>query len=191
LHQECQPAIVHRDVKTTNILLSQKFEVKIADFGLSKIFENGANTSMSTIVMGTFGYIDPEYHKTQKLNEKSDVYSFGIVLIELITGQPAVINHAGERIPIATFVEPMIERGEIDEIIDPKLNGEYNIISARKALEIAFACIPQKSNERLSMSDVVKQLKECLEIEIPQGSLTIKSSDTDIYYEDVTAPFAR
>ncbi|KMZ59246.1 putative Protein kinase [Zostera marina] len=184
LHQECQPAIVHRDVKTTNILLSQKFEVKIADFGLSKIFENGANTSMSTIVMGTFGYIDPEYYKTQKLNEKSDVYSFGIVLIELITGQPAVINHAGERIPIATLVEPMIERGEIDEIIDPKLNGEYNIISARKALEIAFACIPQKSNERLSMFDVVKQLKECLESEIPQGSLTIKSTDTDIYYED-------
>ncbi|KMZ71038.1 hypothetical protein ZOSMA_18G01380 [Zostera marina] len=191
LHQECQPAIVHRDVKTTNILLSQKFEVKIADFGLSKIFENGANTSMSTIVMGTFGYIDPEYHKTQKLNEKSDVYSFGIVLIELITGQPAVVNHEGERIPIATLVEPMIERGEIDEIIDPKLNGEYNIISARKALEIAFACIPQKSNERLSMFDIVKQLKECLEIEIPQKSLTIKSTDTDIYYEDVTAPFAR
>ncbi|KMZ62076.1 hypothetical protein ZOSMA_490G00020 [Zostera marina] len=146
---------------------------------------------MSTIVMGTFGYIDPEYHKTQKLNEKSDVYSFGIVLIELITGQPAVINHGGERIPIATLVEPMIERGEIDEIIDPKLNGEYNIISARKALEIAFACIPQKSNERLSMFDVVKQLKECLEIEIHQESLTIKSTDTDIYYEDVTAPFAR
>ncbi|KMZ69318.1 hypothetical protein ZOSMA_217G00130 [Zostera marina] len=189
LHRECQPAIVHRDVKTTNILLTRDYEVKIADFGSSKVFENGANDAMSTIVMGTFGYIDPEYYRIQKLNEKSDVYSFGIVLIELITGQPAVINQEGERIPIATLVKPKLERGEIDEILDPKLNGEYNTNSAKKALEIAFTCIHPTSSERPLMFDVVKQLKECLEFEIPQGSTSTKSIDYNNL--DITAPFAR
>ncbi|KMZ61343.1 hypothetical protein ZOSMA_531G00030 [Zostera marina] len=84
LHRGCQPAIVHRDVKTGNILLSLDFKVKIADFELSKIFENDPNICMSSIVKGTFGYIDPEYCITQMLNEKSDVYSFGVVLLARI-----------------------------------------------------------------------------------------------------------
>ncbi|KMZ67174.1 putative Protein kinase [Zostera marina] len=194
MHRGCKPAIVHRDVKSDNILLSRDFEVKIADFGLSKIFEKDPNSCMSTIVMGTFGYIDPEYYDTQMLNEKSDVYSFGVVLLELITGQPAIIHQMDERIHLARLVEPKFEMGEIDKIVDPKLNNDFDTNSAWKALEVAFQCILPTSIQRPLMFDVVKQLKECLEFETPQGSRSrdiFQSIDIDHGSDSITAPYAR
>ena len=89
LHHDCNPRIVHRDVKSSNILLDQSFEAHLTDFGIAKsISLTKAHTS--TLVMGTIGYIDPEYARTSRLNEKSDIYSFGIVLLELMTGRRAV-----------------------------------------------------------------------------------------------------
>ncbi|KMZ70032.1 Kinase-like protein [Zostera marina] len=194
MHRGCKPAIVHRDVKSDNILLSRDFEVKIADFGLSKIFEKDPKSCMSTIVMGTFGYIDPEYYGTQMLNEKSDVYSFGVVLLELITGQPAIIHQMDERIPLARLVEPKFETGEIDKIVDPKLKNDFDTNSAWKALEVAFQCILPTSIQRPLMFDVVKQLKECLEFETSQGSRSrdiFQSIDIDRDSDSITAPYAR
>ncbi|KMZ66137.1 Protein kinase superfamily protein [Zostera marina] len=164
LHRGCQPAIVHRDVKTNNILLSRDFKVKIADFGLSKIFENESNaTMMATKVMGTLGYIDPQYYNTQMLNEKSDVYSFGVILLELITGQSPIVLLEGQHIHLCELIKPLLEKEEIDKIIDPKLNGKYNTNSARKILDIAFSCVFPTSDRRPLMFDIVKPLKKCLE----------------------------
>ncbi|KAJ3704088.1 hypothetical protein LUZ61_007793 [Rhynchospora tenuis] len=99
LHKGCNPPLIHRDVKMNNILLNANLEAKIADFGLSKALPSDTQSHITTLVAGTHGYLDPEYHMTSQLTEKSDVYSFGVVLLELITGQKAIIrapNHGSE-----------------------------------------------------------------------------------------------
>uniref|UniRef100_F6HY69 non-specific serine/threonine protein kinase n=1 Tax=Vitis vinifera TaxID=29760 RepID=F6HY69_VITVI len=158
LHNGCKPPIVHRDMKSSNILLTESLQAKIADFGMSRDLQ-----SLSTDPVGTPGYFDPECQSTGNLNEKSDVYSFGIVLLELITGRRAIIPGG---IHIAGWVSPMIERGDIRSIVDPRLQGDFNTNSAWKAVEIALACVASTGMQRPDMSHVVVDLKECLETEM-------------------------
>uniref|UniRef100_A0A0D3DKP2 Protein kinase domain-containing protein n=1 Tax=Brassica oleracea var. oleracea TaxID=109376 RepID=A0A0D3DKP2_BRAOL len=134
LHIGCKSPMVHRDVKTTNILLGETFEAKLADFGLSRSFLVGGNTHVSTNVAGTIGYLDPEYYQKNWLTEESDVYSFGIVLLEIITGQPVIEQ------------------------------SRYDKSSPWKALELAMSCINPSSTERPNMTRVAHELNECLEI---------------------------
>ncbi|KAG2327491.1 hypothetical protein Bca52824_010219 [Brassica carinata] len=164
LHMGCKPPIVHRDVKTTNILLDGHFLAKLADFGLSRSFPIGGETHVSTAVAGTPGYLDPEYYRTNRLNEKSDVYSFGIVLLETITSQP-VIQQTRERSHIAAWVGYMLTKGDIENVVDPRLNREYEPTSVWKALEIALSCVNPSSEKRPNMSQVTNELKECLTLE--------------------------
>ncbi|KAF8388903.1 hypothetical protein HHK36_025584 [Tetracentron sinense] len=184
LHTGCKPPIVHRDVKTANILLDEKLQGKIADFGLSKVFPNESGTHVSTIVVGTTGYLDPEYYISNKLNEKSDVYSFGIVLLELITGLPAIIKKSSERIHIVQWVSPMLARGEIRNIVDHRLQSDFDINSVWKAIETAMACVPQTSIQRPTMNYVLSELKECLELEMARE----KSSKVNIDQEIISIP---
>ncbi|KAF8388904.1 hypothetical protein HHK36_025585 [Tetracentron sinense] len=184
LHTGCKPPIVHRDVKTANILLDKKLHGKIADFGLSKVFPNESGTHVSTIVVGTTGYLDPEYYISNKLNEKSDVYSFGIVLLELITGLPAIIKNSAERIHIIQWVSPMLARGEIRNIVDHRLQSDFDINSVWKAIETAMACVPQTSIQRPTMNYVLSELKECLELEMARE----KNSKVNIDQEIISIP---
>ncbi|KAF7819731.1 putative LRR receptor-like serine/threonine-protein kinase [Senna tora] len=170
LHHGCKPPIIHRDVKTANILLSEKLEAKIADFGLSKVFKNDG-TNVECAIMGTKGYLDPEYYKSRKLNEKSDIYSFGVVLLELITGQPAVLK-GKESVHILEWVRPELRRGDLSKIVDPRLQGKYNASSVLKALGAAMACTVSASIHRPTMSFVLAELKKCLETELPSQSET-------------------
>ncbi|CAA7410079.1 unnamed protein product [Spirodela intermedia] len=160
LHSFCKPAIVHRDVKSTNILLSEDLTAKLADFGLSRIFHD-QRCYPSTAIAGTPGYLDPEYYQTSELNEKTDVYSFGVVLLELITGQPPIINGL-QKMSLVSWIHAHIERGDITAIVDQRLHGKYDINSMWKTVEVAMACTTHNSNQRPSMSDVVIQLKDCL-----------------------------
>lgn len=161
LHHGSNPPIVHRDVKSKNILLNEKFQAKLADFGLSKIFPNEGDTHVYTVVAGTPGYLDPEYNRSSRLNEKSDVFSFGVVLLELITGQPAVTK-TEDKIHIIQWVSSLLLQREVKDIVDPRLQGEFDIDSAKKALDTAMTCVAPTSINRPTMSHVVMELKLCL-----------------------------
>ncbi|AEC06304.2 Leucine-rich repeat protein kinase family protein [Arabidopsis thaliana] len=163
LHIGCKPPMVHRDVKSTNILLGLRFEAKLADFGLSRSFLVGSQTHVSTNVAGTLGYLDPEYYQKNWLTEKSDVYSFGIVLLEIITGQP-VIEQSRDKSYIVEWAKSMLANGDIESIMDRNLHQDYDTSSSWKALELAMLCINPSSTLRPNMTRVAHELNECLEI---------------------------
>ncbi|XP_042460720.1 probable LRR receptor-like serine/threonine-protein kinase At1g05700 [Zingiber officinale] len=164
LQKGCKPPLVHRDVKSGNILLSETLEAKIADFGLSKAFLSEVNSHISTVVVGTPGYLDPEYYNTSQLSEKSDVYSYGVVLLELITGLPPIVPGT-KNVHLVQWVLQRLDRGNIEDVVDPRLEGEYDINSVWKCADIALKCTTQRSQQRPNMTEVVMQLKESLELE--------------------------
>ncbi|KAL6285564.1 hypothetical protein ACE6H2_009954 [Prunus campanulata] len=164
LHCGCKPPIMHRDVKSTNILLNESFQAKISDFGLSRNFPTHDGTHASSLLAGTPSYLNPEFYLSNRLNEKSDVYSFGVVLLEIITSRP-VIKRTHERIHISQWVGFMLANGDINSIVDPRLEGNFNTNSVWKAVEISMACVSVNAIKRPSMSQVVVDLKECLATE--------------------------
>ncbi|KAL9309374.1 putative transferase, protein kinase RLK-Pelle-LRR-I-1 family [Arabidopsis thaliana] len=195
LHNGCKPLMVHRDVKTTNILLNEHFEAKLADFGLSRSFPIGGETHVSTVVAGTPGYLDPEYYKTNRLTEKSDVYSFGIVLLEMITNRP-VIDQSREKPYISEWVGIMLTKGDIISIMDPSLNGDYDSGSVWKAVELAMSCLNPSSTRRPTMSQVLIALNECLVSENSRGGasrdMDSKSSlEVSLTFDTDVSPTAR
>ncbi|KAG9456526.1 hypothetical protein H6P81_001034 [Aristolochia fimbriata] len=166
LHVGCRPPIVHRDVKAANILLNGNLEAKLADFGICKVFTDEHNSHITTQVKGTHGYLDPEYFSYNNLTEKSDVYSYGVVLLELITGRPAITQtQDSERIGLVQWVSPFVSAGDVTSIVDPKLQANYDVASVWRVLDVAISCTLQKSVRRPPISSVVAQLKECLEVE--------------------------
>ncbi|CAN8308959.1 unnamed protein product [Cochlearia groenlandica] len=161
LHMYTQPPIIHRDIKSSNILLTENYRAKVADFGFARLApdtESGA-THVSTQVKGTAGYLDPEYLTTYQLTEKSDVYSFGVLLVELLTGRrPIELNREQkERITIRWAIKKFTS-GETISVLDPKLerNGA-NSLAIEKVLEMAFQCLAPHRGSRPSM-------KKCSEI---------------------------
>ncbi|KAF3526177.1 hypothetical protein F2Q69_00047403, partial [Brassica cretica] len=145
LHDGCRPPMVHRDVKTTNILLNDRSGAKLVDFGLSRSFSIDGECHVSTVVAGTPGYLDPEYYRTNWLSEKSDVYSFRVVLLEIVTNQP-VIDKTRERPHINEWVGFMLTKGDIRSIVDPKLMGDYDTNGAWKIVEVALGCVQGRSD---------------------------------------------
>ncbi|KAM3411919.1 hypothetical protein ACQJBY_003536 [Aegilops geniculata] len=165
LHKGCNPPLIHRDVKATNILLNTRFEAKIADFGLSKAFNHDNETQMSTnVIVGTQGYMDPEYQTTGRPTTKSDVYSFGVVLLVLVTGKPPTL-HNPQGIGIIEWVQQRLAKGNIEGVVDVRMHGDHDVNSMWKAADIALKCTAQASSRRPNMTDVVLQLQECLKLE--------------------------
>ncbi|CAM8953112.1 unnamed protein product [Rhodiola kirilowii] len=167
LHHGCKPAIIHRDVKTTNILLDKALQAKFADFGISKIFPDDKCTHVSTGIKGTPGYLDPELFNCLNLNEKSDVYGFGVVLCEIITGQRAIIDvGSGMKDNITSWVSNIIAvNGDVRATVDRRLEKNYDVNSAWKLVETAIACISNPSSKRPTMNQVVIDIKQCLDME--------------------------
>lgn len=165
LHKGCNPPLIHRDVKATNILLNSRLEAKIADFGLSKAFNGDSDTHVSTnCIVGTPGYVDPEYQATMQPTAKSDVYSFGVVLLELVTGKPAILREP-VHVSIIQWARQQLARGNIEDVVDARMCGDYDVNGVWKAADIALKCTAQASLQRPTMTDVVAQLHECVELE--------------------------
>ncbi|XP_048434984.1 receptor-like protein kinase FERONIA [Pyrus x bretschneideri] len=165
LHSEAQRTIIHRDVKSTNILLDEKWVAKVSDFGLSKMGTTTMSKAhISTVVKGSFGYLDPEYYRRQQLTVKSDVYSFGVVLCEVLCARPAVVHAAETRqMNLAKWTKSCHHDGELDQIIDPNMKGKIETECLNKYVEIAMSCINDSGMERPSMNDVVKGLEFALQ----------------------------
>ncbi|GJN37550.1 hypothetical protein PR202_gb26521 [Eleusine coracana subsp. coracana] len=158
--------VVHRDVKTNNILLDDAFHVKVADFGLSRLFPADAS-HVSTAPQGTPGYVDPTYHQRYQLTDKSDVYSFGVVLVELVSSRPAVDmsrRAGGGDVNLATMAVHMIQCYEIHRLVDPRIGyGEEDGVTKRTVdlvAEAAFRCLQPEQDVRPPMSEVLDVLRE-------------------------------
>ncbi|XP_057481956.1 LEAF RUST 10 DISEASE-RESISTANCE LOCUS RECEPTOR-LIKE PROTEIN KINASE-like 1.1, partial [Actinidia eriantha] len=153
--------IIHRNVKTSNILLDKNLCVKVADFGLSRLFPADV-THASTAPQGTPGYVDPEYHQCYQLTDKSDVYSFGVVLIELISSMPAVdFNRHRHEINLANFAINRIQNRALNELIDPSLGFESDSSIERmttSVAEVAFRCLQREKEMRPTMDEVLETL---------------------------------
>ncbi|KAI5081867.1 hypothetical protein GOP47_0001610 [Adiantum capillus-veneris] len=177
LHDLASPPIIHRDIKSSNILLDGKLNAKVADFGLSKIGPNDGKTHVTTQVKGTVGYLDPEYYLTQQLTEKSDVYSYGVVLLEMLTARQP-IEHGTY---IVREVKALLDKGGIAalrSILDPKLQHE-SMLEVQKFVKIAMHCTEESALCRPTMSEVVKEFEEFNAQELAEGGSTRSSKMFD------------
>ncbi|CAO2178707.1 unnamed protein product [Urochloa humidicola] len=187
-----EPPVVHRDVKTCNILLDSDFHVKVADFGLSRLFPLDV-THVSTAPQGTPGYVDPEYHQCYQLTDKSDVYSFGVVLVELISSKPAVdITRHRNEINLAGMAISKIQNCNLEQLVDLDLGYEADPATKKMmtmVAELAFRCLQQNGEMRPPMKEVHEVLRsiqrECATVDKDGG----KHKDGPISPTTVHAPW--
>ncbi|XP_071734765.1 probable LRR receptor-like serine/threonine-protein kinase At1g67720 [Rutidosis leptorrhynchoides] len=213
LHTGCVPSIIHRDLKTNNILLDINMKAKVSDFGLSKLAIDGTS-HVSSIVRGTVGYLDPEYYISNHLTDKSDIYSFGVILLELISGKEAISNQSfGTNYRnIVQWAKFHIENGDIQGIVDPCLGDEFDIQSMWKIAEKALMCVQPHANMRPAMSEVIKEIRDAILIErgveevggsseelswnsfhssLKKGLVDTSGIDPNSFHESITRPSAR
>ncbi|KAJ9686116.1 hypothetical protein PVL29_015146 [Vitis rotundifolia] len=160
LHEHVSPPVIHRDFKSSNILLDKNFHAKVSDFGLAKLGSDKAGGHVSTRVLGTQGYVAPEYALTGHLTTKSDVYSYGVVLLELLTGRvPVDMKRAsGEGVLVSWALPHLTDREKVVQIMDPALEGQYSMKEVIQVAAIAAMCVQPEADYRPLMADVVQSL---------------------------------
>jgi len=160
LHHDCMPAIIHRDIKSTNILLDEDYEPKIADFGIARIAEDSSDSELSCFA-GTHGYLAPELAYSLKVTEKTDVYSFGVVLLELVTGRSPIDPRFGEGRDIVSWLSGKLAAESLDDVLDPRVAATAREREDMlKVLRIAVLCTAKLPAGRPTMRDVVKMLTD-------------------------------
>ncbi|KAM0037931.1 putative protein kinase RLK-Pelle-CrRLK1L-1 family [Helianthus debilis subsp. tardiflorus] len=163
-----QHRVLHRDIKSSNILLDENWEAKISDFGLSKIGPSNVEiTFLVTNACGTLGYIDPEYYKTGVLTKESDVYSFGVLLFEILCGRIGLIaTYQDERRFLAPLAQRSCEQNTLYDIILPSIKNEIKTDSLNVYSMVAYKCLKEKRIERPMMAWIVKKLEKALDLQV-------------------------
>ncbi|XP_024966866.1 probable leucine-rich repeat receptor-like protein kinase At5g49770 [Cynara cardunculus var. scolymus] len=164
LHDLADPPIIHRDVKTTNILLDERLNAKVADFGLSKPMGDVERTHVTTQVKGTMGYMDPEYYMTQQLTEKSDVYSFGIVMLELITARNPIERGRYIVREVNEAMDKEKDLYNLREVLDPIIGLNTQLQGLERFVDIALRCVEDTGDQRPRMSEVMKEIENIMEL---------------------------
>ncbi|CAI0405227.1 unnamed protein product [Linum tenue] len=160
LHEQCDPKIIHRDVKAANILLDEDFEAVVGDFGLAKLLDH-RDSHVTTAVRGTVGHIAPEYLSTGQSSEKTDVFGFGILLLELITGQKALDfgRAAHQKGVMLDWVKKLHQEGKLQVMVDKDLRGKFDRVELEEMVQVALLCTQFNPLNRPKMSEVLKMLE--------------------------------
>lgn len=159
LHEGLEPKVVHRDIKSSNILLDKQWNAKLSDFGLAKLLGSERNY-VTTRVMGTFGYVAPEYASTGMLNERSDVYSFGILIMEIISGRnPVDYSRPPGEVNLVEWLKTMVTNRNTEAVLDPKIQEKPPSRALKRALLVALRCVDPNAQKRPKMSHVIHMLE--------------------------------
>ncbi|KAI3973686.1 hypothetical protein MKX01_031106 [Papaver californicum] len=190
LHSAASPPIIHRDIKSTNVLLDENFTAKVSDFGLSRVVPLD-HTHINTLIHGTLGYLDPEYFNTSKLTDKSDVYSFGVVLAELLTGgKPLCLERPKEHSCLATYFISIVEENNVFSHLDAKVASDGNLEEVFAVAKIARKCLYLNGEDRPTMKQIVTDLQVLQKSEASgsnhrpshhNGTLKLPAEPTDLY----------
>ncbi|KAL5549180.1 hypothetical protein UlMin_004411 [Ulmus minor] len=157
LHEGCQRRIIHRDIKSSNVLLTADFEPLISDFGLAKWLPSQWTHHSIAPIEGTFGHLAPEYYMHGIVDEKTDVFAFGVLLLEIISGRKPV---DGSYQSLHTWAKPILKQGEIEDLVDPKLGGSYDVTQLKRLAFAASLCIRAAPKWRPTISKVLEVMEE-------------------------------
>ncbi|XP_043713216.1 probable serine/threonine-protein kinase At1g01540 isoform X2 [Telopea speciosissima] len=159
LHEGLEPKVVHRDIKASNILLDKQWNPKVSDFGLAKLL-GSERSYITTRVMGTFGYVAPEYASTGMLNERSDVYSFGILFMEIISGRnPVDYSRPPGEVNLVEWLKTMVANRNAEGVLDPKIPEKPSSRALKRALLVALRCVDPGAHKRPKMGHVIHMLE--------------------------------
>ncbi|KAL1335859.1 hypothetical protein HN51_030306 [Arachis hypogaea] len=181
LHELANPPIIHRDIKSSNILLDSHLNAKVADFGLSKLLVDSERGHVTTQVKGTMGYLDPEYYMSQQLTEKSDVYSFGVVMLELVTAKRPIEQGKYIVREVMRVMDTSKDLYNLHSIVDPTIVSSTSPKGLEKFVEVAMRCVKEYASERPSMAEVVKEIENI--IQLAGLNPSVESASTTESYE--------